>query len=98
MHIGQQILLEKNGVCSKWMDIVNLVNSQDVEVVDRNGADVSETFMEAMDNYKKIALPHLSGKRNYNIYKCIFCEAIHPNHPGRQLGKGGECFTHLNGA
>jgi len=63
MHIGQQILMEKNSVCSKWMDLVDLVNSQDVEVVDKNGADVSETFMEAMDNYKKIALPHLSGNK-----------------------------------
>ena len=61
MTIGQQVILEKNSVCSKWMDIVELINSQDVEVVDQTGADIPERFMDAMANYKKIAPANLSG-------------------------------------
>ena len=56
INIGQQIAQEKNSVGSKWMNIVELINSQDVQEVDQSSTNVSECFMEPMDNYKKKTL------------------------------------------
>ena len=61
MVVGDQLKLEKNSVCSKWMDIVDLVNSQDVEVVDYQGNDKSEQFLATLHNYKKDAPLSRSG-------------------------------------
>ena len=61
MDIGQQLILEKNSVCTNWIDIVELVNSQDVEIVNDQDEDVSEQFMEALTKYKKQAPAEKSG-------------------------------------
>ncbi len=48
-----QVKLEKNSVCSKWVDIVELISSQDIDVTLEDGTMASDEFLVAMDNYKK---------------------------------------------
>jgi len=62
MGIGDQLKLERNSVCTRWMDIVELVQSQDVEVVNDQGEDVSESFLALMEIYRKEDRPQNSGK------------------------------------
>ena len=56
INIGQQIAQEKNSVGSKWMNIVELIIAQDVQDVDQSSTNVSEHFMNAMNNYKNTLL------------------------------------------
>ena len=51
--VGDQIKLEKNSVCSSWIDLVDLVRSQDVNITDEKDEDRSEDFLGALDNYRK---------------------------------------------
>ena len=53
MAIGDQIQLELNSVCSAWVDVVELVRSQDILIVDVNDEDVAEDFLTALDDYKR---------------------------------------------
>ena len=53
--------LEKNSVCSKWMDLVELVTAQDIDAINKEGTPVIEEFIEAMDQYKKTAAKERSG-------------------------------------
>jgi len=48
MELGTQIKLEKNSVTSAWSDMVELVNSQDVDVTDAEGEDRGELFLSAV--------------------------------------------------
>jgi len=41
-----------NCSASKWHDLRELVSSQDLEVVDPEGKEVTEEFLEAMDKIK----------------------------------------------
>ena len=45
--------MERNSVCSAWIDIVELVRSQDVLVVDNNDDDIATKFLAAIDGYKR---------------------------------------------
>ena len=53
LAIGDQIKMERNSVCSAWIDIVELVRSQDVLVVDNNDDDIATEFLAAIDGYKR---------------------------------------------
>jgi len=72
MGVGDQLKLEKNSVCTKWMDIVELVQSQDVEIVNDQGEDVSESFLALMEIYRKEDRPQNSGnfKELLQTYLC----------------------------
>ena len=48
VDIRDHIRLEKNSVCSKWMDVLELVQSQDMLILDGLGEDASEEFVAAM--------------------------------------------------
>jgi len=48
-------------VSSKWVDLTELVRSQDVEATDQEGAIISEEFLEAMEAHKKTASKERSG-------------------------------------
>ena len=54
--IADHVQLMKNSLCTKWMDVLELVRSQDIQILDRLGEDVSEEFIHAMDCYKKDVL------------------------------------------
>ena len=54
--IADHVQLMKNSVCTKWMDVLELVRSQDIQILDGLGEDVSEEFIHAMDCYKKDVL------------------------------------------
>ena len=56
VDIRDHIQLEKNSVCSKWMDVLELVQSQDMLILDGLGEDASEEFMAAMAGFKKDVL------------------------------------------
>ena len=53
VDICDHIQLEKNSVCSKWMDVLELVQSQDMLILDGLGEDASEEFIAAMAGFKK---------------------------------------------
>ena len=42
-----------NSTCSEWMDVADLVRSQDFQVYDGLGEDVGEEFLAALEGYKK---------------------------------------------
>ena len=56
VDIRDHIRLEKNSVCSKWMDVLELVQSQDMLILDGLGEDASEEFIAAMAGFKKDVL------------------------------------------
>ena len=56
VDIRDHIRLEKNSVFSKWMDVLELVQSQDMLILDGLGEDASEEFMAAMAGFKKDVL------------------------------------------
>lgn len=61
LEVGTQIVLEKNSTCSKWIDLVELVQSQDIDAQNRKGENVSEDFLEIMENHRKKAPATRSG-------------------------------------
>ena len=56
VDIRDHIRLEENSVCSKWMDVLELVQSQDMLILDGLGEDASEEFIAAMAGFKKDVL------------------------------------------
>ena len=61
LDTDEHIKLEHNSACSKWLDIVELVRSQDADILDGQGEVVSEQFLTLMENYKKTAPTERSG-------------------------------------
>ena len=53
MDIGDQIKFEKNTVCSDWMDLVELVRSQDVMITNNDDEDLADEFLANLEEYKK---------------------------------------------
>ena len=51
--IDNHIKLMKNSVCTEWVDVTELVQSQDMIVQDGLGDYVSEEFLAGMANYRK---------------------------------------------
>jgi hypothetical protein len=67
MELGTQIKLEKNSACSAWVDLVELVSSQDMDVVDDEGEVVTEDFLLAMEDLRK----RTPGPGRKNLYYVI---------------------------
>jgi hypothetical protein len=45
---GTQISIQQNSSCSKWLDLTELVLSNDLDVADNRGEDAHEDFLEAV--------------------------------------------------
>lgn len=52
LQLGTQIKLGKNCTSTDWVDMVELVQSQDAEVVDKAGHPISEEFLLAMQDFQ----------------------------------------------
>ena len=52
LNVGDQIRMEKNSSCSAWVDMVDLVRSQDFLITDSDDNDIAEEFFRAMDLLK----------------------------------------------
>jgi hypothetical protein len=52
-EIGTQVKIAKNSCCSTWTDLVELVASQDLDVVDKAGENRSDDFLETLDQFRK---------------------------------------------
>ena len=52
LDIGDQVQFDKNSVSSPWVDVVDLVRSQDFMITNREDEDVSEEFLTGMTKYK----------------------------------------------
>jgi hypothetical protein len=50
---GTQISLQKNPSCLSWLNLVDLVSLQDMEVLDRMGEDTTDSFLNAMAGVKE---------------------------------------------
>ncbi len=53
LRLGTQVKLAKNSACSRWVDVVELVQSQDIDVVTEDGSSVSEQFVAAVQLLRK---------------------------------------------
>ena len=52
LHLGTQVMFEKNSTCSDWLDIVELARAQDVEVINQDEQPITEDFLKIMDDYR----------------------------------------------
>ena len=52
LEIGDQVILEKNSVCSAWIDMVELVQSQDFMITDSDDNDVGDAFLAGIQSYR----------------------------------------------
>jgi hypothetical protein len=57
---GQQIIINNNSTCSTWMDVEELIRSQDVDVFMKDGLPAHEQFLEFLAEAKAIQ-PHLGN-------------------------------------
>ena len=53
INVGDHVQLVKNSVCTKWINVLELVQSQDMSVVNGLGEDVADEFIAAMAEFKK---------------------------------------------
>lgn len=53
LHVGQHIKMQKNSCCSEWMDVAELVRSQDIRISNGLGEDAGEEFLHGLEDYKK---------------------------------------------
>jgi len=49
---GTQVIIDRNSSCSPWMDVVELVRSQDVDIVDSTGKLAGDRFIELIQEYQ----------------------------------------------
>ena len=61
MELGTQIRIEKNSTCSKWVDLMDLVQAQDIDATNGKGDLITEEFLELMEEYRKTASKERSG-------------------------------------
>ena len=52
LNVGDQIRMEKNSCCSAWVDMVDLVRSQDFLITNNDDNDIAEEFFRSMDQLK----------------------------------------------
>ncbi len=52
LQLGSQIVFGKNACTSRWVDVVELVKAQDIEVYTENGEAVSDEFIENMEIFQ----------------------------------------------
>ena len=50
-------------MASKWTDMVEMVSAQDVDIIDAEGEDMSETFLTAVERIRAEAPRANSGKQ-----------------------------------
>ena len=53
LHVGQHIKMQKNSCCSEWIDVAELVCSQDICISNGLGEDAGEEFLHGMESYRK---------------------------------------------
>ena len=53
LDIADNIRMELNSVCSEWVDIVELVRSQDISIVGKKREDRVDEFLTSIDSLKK---------------------------------------------
>ena len=47
LHVGEHIKMRLNSTCSDWMDVADLVRSQDFRILNGLGEDAGEEFLAA---------------------------------------------------
>ncbi len=52
LELGTQITLGKNSTCTAWVDVVELVQSNDADVVDSAGLSIADEFLQAIRDYR----------------------------------------------
>jgi len=56
-----QITIDKNSACSQWLDIVELVETNDVDVLDDKGKLANQQFMQLLQQYQNSKPGHPIG-------------------------------------
>lgn len=68
LRLGTQVKIEPNSACSKWVDIVELIQSQDMDVVTEDSESVSEKFLTIMETLRKDKAEENTGKLSHNYF------------------------------
>jgi hypothetical protein len=63
---GHHIALQKNSVCSAWVDVEDLVKAQDVDAYDADGNPAHELFIDYM-NEARLAQSIIGKYKKYVI-------------------------------
>ena len=53
VDVGEHIHIKSNSISSKWQDLAELVQSQDVTILDGMGKDMADEFMAALKSYRE---------------------------------------------
>jgi len=85
LALGSQIVLGVNSSTSRWVDVVELIQSQDADVLDEEGESVLEEFLLKMEEFKKKTPNQPTGKiytktgttRNQPNYNTFTLQAFH---------------------
>ena len=64
LALGSQIELGLNSSCSRWVDVIELVESQDADVFNSEGESVLEEFLEKWAAFKKTKPTEPTGKKS----------------------------------
>jgi hypothetical protein len=51
---GHQIQLQKNSICSTWVDVEDLVKAQDVDAFDADGDPAHEALVDILDKARQL--------------------------------------------
>lgn len=61
LALGSQIVLGVNSSTSRWVDVVELIQSQDADVLNEKGESVLEEFLTRMEEYRKKTINQPTG-------------------------------------
>jgi len=61
LALGSQIVLGVNSSTSRWVDVVELIQSQDADVLNEEGESVLEEFLTRMEEYRKKTINQPTG-------------------------------------
>jgi hypothetical protein len=61
LALGSQIVLGVNSSTSRWVDVVELIQSQDADVLNEEGESVLEEFLIRMEEYRKKTINQPTG-------------------------------------
>ena len=54
LRLGTHVKLDKNSACSPWLDVVERIQSQDIDVVREDGSSASEEFISLLEKARKL--------------------------------------------
>jgi hypothetical protein len=64
---GHQVTIQRNSTTSGWVDVCQLIQSQDVDVFNKEGQPAHDAFLDYIE-HTKAEIPHAGKAWNLYIY------------------------------